>query len=172
MPDRIKKANGHYHVFYLNCLFTKMYNWQKTALISGFLYHIHKPGAYLLSRKAVPSALEGLTAGFGMGPGVSPLTKHQIYEYDYRFVYLKEQWRLGRWDLASLSSHLPNQVARCVLGVPLTPGGKPRTSISIHHWPGASSAVNSWSCFQPHSVNHMNGCYKNTTDSSSHWEAR
>ncbi len=63
-----------------------MYNWQKTALISGFLYHIHKPGAYLLSRKAVPSALEGLTAGFGMGPGVSPLTKHQIYEYEIRMI--------------------------------------------------------------------------------------
>jgi len=33
------------------------------------------PGSDLLSHpvaRAVPSALEGLTSGFGMGPGVSP----------------------------------------------------------------------------------------------------
>ncbi len=37
-----------------------------------------KPGAHLLSHPlagAVPSALEGFTSGFGMGPGVSPLNE-------------------------------------------------------------------------------------------------
>ncbi len=97
----------------------------------------HSPGNGLLSQRVaplVPSALAGLTSGFGMGPGVSPPLESPGEWETFRFkkhTLTTELWQEGQVSGPGTSGGIPltDHFWGGSKGIRLTPGDRPRPAL-------------------------------------------